>query len=49
MEMQIQRLTFNDQINCFKKTKEVIRAKIGDGAANKHVNDAMYFIGLGIN
>ncbi|AED94220.1 GDSL-motif lipase/hydrolase-like protein [Arabidopsis thaliana] len=45
----IQRLTFNDQINCFKKTKEVIRAKIGDGAANKHVNDAMYFIGLGSN
>ncbi|KAF3558297.1 hypothetical protein F2Q69_00016010 [Brassica cretica] len=43
----IQRLTFDDQINCFKKTKEVIRAKIGDRAANKHVNDAMYFIGLG--
>ncbi|KFK33276.1 hypothetical protein AALP_AA6G354100 [Arabis alpina] len=45
----IQRLTFDDQINCFKKTKQVIRAKIGDGAANKHVNDAMYFIGLGSN
>ncbi|KAF8080489.1 hypothetical protein N665_0939s0001 [Sinapis alba] len=45
----IQRLTFDDQINCFKKTKEVIRAKIGDRAANKHVNGAMYFIGLGSN
>uniref|UniRef100_A0A1J3HXH6 GDSL esterase/lipase n=1 Tax=Noccaea caerulescens TaxID=107243 RepID=A0A1J3HXH6_NOCCA len=45
----IQRLTFDDQINCFKKTKEIIRAKIGDSAANKHVNDAMYFIGLGSN
>ncbi|CAN8232860.1 unnamed protein product [Cochlearia groenlandica] len=45
----IQRLTFDDQINCFKKTKEVIRAKIGNKATNKHVNDAMYFIGLGSN
>ncbi|WJX63902.1 hypothetical protein P8452_48734 [Trifolium repens] len=45
----IQRLTFDDQINCFKKTKGVITAKLGEAAANKHFNEAMYFIGLGSN
>ncbi|XP_010528545.1 PREDICTED: GDSL esterase/lipase At5g37690 [Tarenaya hassleriana] len=45
----IQRMTFDDQINYFKKTKEIIRSKIGDTAANKHVNDAMFFIGIGSN
>ncbi|OMP08917.1 Lipase, GDSL [Corchorus olitorius] len=45
----IQRLTFDDQINYFKKTKERIRAKIGDAAANKLCNEAMYFIGIGSN
>ncbi|KAL0689501.1 hypothetical protein Bca4012_089179 [Brassica carinata] len=42
-------VNLDDQINCFKKTKEVIRAQIGDRAANNHVNDAIYFIGLGSN
>jgi hypothetical protein len=40
-------LTFDDQINSFKKTKGVITAKLGEAAANKHFNEAMYFIGLG--
>ncbi|KAF9664082.1 hypothetical protein SADUNF_Sadunf17G0119200 [Salix dunnii] len=45
----IQRLSFYDQIDCFKKTKESIKAKIGEAAANKLCNEAMYFIGLGSN
>lgn len=45
--MQIQRLSFDDQINYFKKTKEAIEAKIGEDAANKHLNEALYFIGIG--
>ncbi|XP_021296505.1 GDSL esterase/lipase At5g37690 isoform X1 [Herrania umbratica] len=45
----IQRLTFDDQINYFKKTKEIIRAKKGEEAANKLCNEAMYFIGIGSN
>jgi hypothetical protein len=45
--LQIQKLSFYDQIECFKKTKESIRAKIGEDAANKLCNEAMYFIGLG--
>ncbi|XP_044468958.1 GDSL esterase/lipase At5g37690-like [Mangifera indica] len=45
----IQRLTFDDQINYFKDTKESIRAKIGDVAANKLCNEAMFFVGIGSN
>ncbi|CAL1356846.1 unnamed protein product [Linum trigynum] len=45
----VQRLTLNDQIDCFRQTKESIRAKIGDSAANKLVNLALYFIGIGSN
>ncbi|KAL5811813.1 hypothetical protein ACOSQ3_026763 [Xanthoceras sorbifolium] len=45
----IQRLSFDDQINCFQKTKEIIKAKIGQEAANKHCNNAMYFVGIGSN
>ncbi|KAL2521783.1 GDSL esterase/lipase [Forsythia ovata] len=45
----IQRLTFDDQINNFKKTKESIEVKIGEEAANKLCNQAVYFIGLGSN
>ncbi|XP_021895948.1 GDSL esterase/lipase At5g37690 isoform X3 [Carica papaya] len=45
----IQRLSFDDQINYFKKTKEAIEAKIGEDAANKHLNEALYFIGIGSN
>ncbi|KAF7831107.1 GDSL esterase/lipase [Senna tora] len=42
----IQRLSFDDQINNFYKTKQTIKAKIGDEAANKLCNDAMFFIGI---
>ncbi|KOM47056.1 hypothetical protein LR48_Vigan07g076000 [Vigna angularis] len=45
----IQRLSFDDQINNFKKTKEVITANIREVAANKHFNEATYFIGIGSN
>lgn len=45
--LQIQRLTFDDQINYFKNTKERIRANIGAQAANKLCNEATYFIGIG--
>ncbi|PHT99686.1 GDSL esterase/lipase [Capsicum chinense] len=45
----IQRMTFDDQINSFEKTKEAIKAKIGQEAAEKHVNEAVYFIGMGSN
>ncbi|KAL3596793.1 hypothetical protein D5086_008430 [Populus alba] len=43
----IQRLSFDDQIDCFKKTKESITTKIGEDAANKLCNEAMFFIGIG--
>lgn len=45
----IQRLSFDDQINYFNKTREVIIAKLGEEAANKFCNKALYFIGLGSN
>ncbi|XP_057441997.1 GDSL esterase/lipase At5g37690 isoform X2 [Lotus japonicus] len=43
------RLSFDDQINYFKKTKEAITTKVGEEAANKHFNGAMHFIGIGSN
>ncbi|KAG8383655.1 hypothetical protein BUALT_Bualt04G0036500 [Buddleja alternifolia] len=45
----IERLSFDDQIKNFEKTKESIKAKIGDEAANKLCNEAVYFIGIGSN
>ncbi|KAJ7964475.1 GDSL esterase/lipase family [Quillaja saponaria] len=45
----IQRLSFDDQINSFKKIKETIKTKIGEDAANKLCYQAMYFIGIGSN
>ncbi|XAR73550.1 Triacylglycerol lipase [Bertholletia excelsa] len=45
----IQRLTFDDQIKNFEKTKEAIKMKIGAEAAEEHCNKAMYFIGIGAN
>ncbi|KEH28240.1 GDSL-like lipase/acylhydrolase [Medicago truncatula] len=45
----LQRLTFDDQIKSFKKTKVAITAKLGEDAANKHFNEATYFIGIGSN
>ncbi|XP_058108248.1 GDSL esterase/lipase At5g37690 [Magnolia sinica] len=45
----IQRLSFDDQITCFERTKVAIEAKIGTEASNKLLNEAIYFIGLGSN
>lgn len=44
---QIQKLSFDDQINSFKKTKDAIITKLGEAAATKHFNEAMYFVGIG--
>ncbi|KAM7519819.1 hypothetical protein LguiB_018781 [Lonicera macranthoides] len=43
----IQRLSFDDQIKCFEKTKEAMKSKIGENATNKLCNEAIYFIGIG--
>nr|GMC56850.1 GDSL esterase/lipase At5g37690 [Ipomoea batatas] len=45
----VQRLTFDDQISYFEKTKEAIKATLGDEAAEKHCNEALYFVGIGSN
>ncbi|KAM4123987.1 hypothetical protein ACB094_01G198500 [Castanea mollissima] len=45
----IQRLSFDDQIKYFEKTKETMKNKIGEVAANKLCNEAMYLIGIGSN
>ncbi|CAL5189869.1 unnamed protein product [Lathyrus oleraceus] len=45
----IQKLSFDDQINSFKKTKDAIITKLGEAAANEHFNGAMYFVGIGSN
>ncbi|KAJ8471295.1 hypothetical protein OPV22_025638 [Ensete ventricosum] len=45
----IQKLSFDDQISCFEKTKVAITRKIGKLAAKRLCNDALYFIGLGSN
>ncbi|KAF3445198.1 hypothetical protein FNV43_RR14892 [Rhamnella rubrinervis] len=45
----IQRLTFDDQIQNFNKTKEAIMSKVGEEAAIKLLNEAIYFIGIGSN
>ena len=47
MHLQIQRLSFDDQITCFEKTKSAIEAKIGVEASNKMLNQAVYLIGMG--
>ncbi|KAE9450078.1 hypothetical protein C3L33_18010, partial [Rhododendron williamsianum] len=44
------RLSFDDQIKDFEKTREAIKMKLGgDQAAEKFCNEAMYFIGIGSN
>ncbi|CAK7339024.1 unnamed protein product [Dovyalis caffra] len=45
----VQRLSFDDQIECFRKTKESIKAKIGEDEANKLCNEALFFVGIGSN
>ncbi|KAJ0987226.1 hypothetical protein J5N97_005582 [Dioscorea zingiberensis] len=45
----LQKLSFDDQITCFEKTKIAISSKIGNKAAEQLTNQAVYFIGLGSN
>lgn len=45
----IQRLSFDDQINSFGNTTLAIKAKIGEAAADKLLNGAVYFVGIGSN
>ncbi|ONK66201.1 uncharacterized protein A4U43_C06F5280 [Asparagus officinalis] len=45
----IEKLSFDDQITSFEKTKEAIKSKIGEKAAENLCNQALYFIGLGAN
>ncbi|KAL6001414.1 hypothetical protein ACLOJK_007148 [Asimina triloba] len=45
----IQRLSFDDQITCFERTKVAIEAKIGKDGATKLLNQAVYFVGMGSN
>ncbi|KAK6150314.1 hypothetical protein DH2020_015246 [Rehmannia glutinosa] len=45
----IERLSFDDQIKNFEATKQSMKTKIGDEAANKLCNEAVYFIGIGSN
>ncbi|KAD5960656.1 hypothetical protein E3N88_12128 [Mikania micrantha] len=45
----IQRMSFDDQIDYFENTTKVIKAKIGEEAANNLLNEAIYFIGMGTN
>ncbi|XP_042509871.1 GDSL esterase/lipase At5g37690 [Macadamia integrifolia] len=45
----IQRLSFDDQITCFAKTRDRIKNKIGENATEQLLNNAIYLIGLGSN
>jgi hypothetical protein len=45
--LQIQRLSFDDQIDNFEKAKETMKKKIGEVAANRLCNEALFFIGIG--
>ncbi|KAL6225931.1 hypothetical protein ACLB2K_004779 [Fragaria x ananassa] len=45
----IERLSFDDQVQSFNKTREVIKAKIRSEAATKLLTEALYFIGIGSN
>lgn len=47
--LQLQKLSFDDQISCFETTRTAIVSKIGEEAAEKLCNEALYFIGLGIS
>lgn len=47
--LQIERLSFGDQIDSFNKTKEAMNRKIGIDAAAKLCSEAIFFIGIGIH
>ncbi|KAK6913532.1 hypothetical protein RJ641_023133 [Dillenia turbinata] len=42
----IERLSFDDQIDSFQKSRETIKAKIGEEAAKKLINESLFFIGI---
>ncbi|KAG6470355.1 hypothetical protein ZIOFF_071423 [Zingiber officinale] len=45
----VQKLSFDDQISYFQKTKDVITLKIGKRASEKLCNEALFLVGLGSN
>ncbi|PIA57611.1 hypothetical protein AQUCO_00600380v1 [Aquilegia coerulea] len=45
----IQRLSMDDQLTCFEKMREKIKAKVGEQAAETLYKEAVYFIGIGSN
>ncbi|KAF5181323.1 GDSL esterase/lipase [Thalictrum thalictroides] len=45
----IQRLSMDDQLTCFEKTREKIKAKVGEQAADSLYKEAVYLIGIGSN
>ncbi|GAB4831584.1 hypothetical protein Ancab_005596 [Ancistrocladus abbreviatus] len=45
----IQRMTFDDQIDCFENTTTAIKARIGQEAGEKLLKEAVYFAGFGSN
>lgn len=46
--LQVQYLSFDAQIDAYEKVNEGVKAKIGDAAAKKLSNEALFLIGLGI-
>lgn len=49
LTLQVQKLSFDDQIICFQKTKDVITLKIGEKPSEKLCNEALFLVGLGIH
>ena len=45
--VQVQYLSFDEQISCFEIVKKAMIAKIGKKAAEETVNGAIFQIGLG--
>lgn len=46
-QLQIQKLSFDNQITAFETTRNAIAQKIGEEAAEKLCNDAFYLVALG--
>lgn len=49
LTLQVQKLSFDDQIICFQKTKDVITLKMGEKPSEKLCNEALFLVGLGIH
>ncbi|XP_074574619.1 GDSL esterase/lipase At5g37690-like [Curcuma longa] len=45
----VEKLSFDDQIRCYEKTKEAITLKLGRVASEKLSNEAIFLVGLGSN